>query len=484
MEKSLPKMGKKQAREAWLFAIKTFIQSAKQIHDGQSDEWYKVGLIAKGALEDGVSLSYLALLAGEIECEELERAVRTTQKIRMLGSDLGVSKADLFQMALYIETCLSHVHDHFDNYLSRRKSKFARTIEYDPHTHKAYIHLKNHKTDILGHGFKKTVTKSVLYDHHKPEIIARCESKLPMPEEIEALKEMQGSKGIVQVYSFTERSLKDNGKSFNIMCKLYQGGTLSQAMQRHTKFTLKQKMKIAHDLLTGLEALHAKGFVHRDVTARNMLLDYQKKGKRKVKGLSAVISDLGRTIPAKSAFAVAAQANSAYVPPEGLLYEKLMNEDYYQSDIFALGCVLHHLYTGKSNPWVDKVNVRNLTKPVSVRQAKLTYDLQRYRKKRLAKLLSKNKRRLEASLEDRFERLTLKMIDPNPKNRGSAKELRKMVRDMVLASNAKGGKKESHVSVDTYSTEVQAPVSAPTQGSTPTDTQFRESGSVVDHSSV
>lgn len=437
MKKSLPKMGKKQARDSWLFAIKTFIRAAKELKEDASDEWYQVGLIAKSAVEDGVSLSHLALLASECGCEALERAVLATQRIRELSSGLGISKSQLFQMAFYIETNMGDLQNVYNNYLSRRRSKFARTIEYDPQSRLTYIHLKDHGVGILGHGFKKTVTKSILYDVKKPEIVALCESNLPMPEEISALRVMQGAPGIVKVHSFTERNGKGRGKSYNIMCKLYRGGTLSKAFSRKFKFSFDQKMKIALDLLTGLEQMHSKGLVHRDVTARNMLLDYDKKGSRKVRNIKAVISDFGRTIPVDSAMAVAAQANSAYIPPEGILYEKLQGDDYYASDVYALGCVLHHLLTGKRNPWVDKINIRNLTKPVSVRQGKMTYDLQRYRKRCLAKLHKKGKRHHETSARDRFQRLTLKMIDPSPKMRGTARDLRKSMYDIFMMSQKK-----------------------------------------------
>lgn len=422
IEKSLPKLARKEYREAWIHTLKNYIRA---------QDWHLLGLMVRAAMDDCINVSELENLASEMNCQPFSRAILATKNIRTLAPKLSVSKGELFRMALFLETELEDAVSTTGNYLSRKKTGFACTIEFDPETKNSFIHLAKDTKNHLGSGVQKQVSRSILYNADKPEMIACCTSANAMRGEIEALKKMQNASGVVKLHAVTERANKDNTKTYALMCELYDGGSLSQALQKKTQFTLKQKLDIARNLLTGLEAIHQQKLVHRDLTTRNVLLSYQKAGKKKVRQVKAVWCDFGRATFLHDALAVKTQANMAYMPPEGIIFEKLESEAYYKSDLYALGCVFQQLLTGKRGPWIDKVNLKNPTQPGYVREAKFVYDITKHRKKRLAKLAKIKSRKAAVIAKSRFEKMILTMIDAKPERRGTVEEHKKDLEEII-----------------------------------------------------
>lgn len=410
--KGMPRVGRKQARHAWLNTMKMYAEQGDYTH---------LGHIAKAAIEDDVSLNQMMQVAEKSGVEPFIRALKATHNIRKLSSSLPIPKSEIFRMALFIEAELPHhLHSHRKTYLSRRNTGLERTLEYDPETQLVFIHLKDHGVKELGHGEKKVVTKSILYDVDHPKLVARCSSTTKMEKEMRALKLMQGENGIVELHACTERKLKGGQKIYNMMCQLYEGGTLSKAFTDKYPFSFKQKLYIARDLIEGLDAMHTKGLVHRDLSARNVLLDYAKKGKRKARVIHAAIADFGRCRHIDDTASVRAQFNDRYLAPEAIINERLEGEDYFATDLYALGCILHRLFYEKSGPWIDVGNLNNPTQPEAVKEAKLAYDLKRYREMRMAKLVLKGGTGPNASTRDRFEQIILDLLHHDPSSRGSA----------------------------------------------------------------
>ncbi|MCE5293834.1 MAG: protein kinase, partial [Chlamydiales bacterium] len=333
--KDMPRIGRKQAREVWLETLEMY---------ANKQEWTQLGYIAKAAIEDGITINQILEVAQKTNQMPFLRAVVATQNMRTLPGKMGINKNELFRIALFVETDFEKMrHDLGTNYLSRRRTGLERTLEYFPETNMIFIHLKKHGVDEVGRGVKKVVTKSILYDVENPQLAARCASSYQMRNEMAALQHMQGSSGIVKLYACSEGVAKDGSPIYYMMCKLYEGGALSKAFKNKYKFSYKQKLNMTHDLLEGLHALHSKGLIHRDLTARNILLENTKKGSRKNRDIRAVIADFGRIKHVDSANGIKVQFNSSYLPPEGIIAEKLAGEDYYATDLFALGCILHRL---------------------------------------------------------------------------------------------------------------------------------------------
>jgi len=414
-EVSLPRVGRQEAKEVWMQTLE---------HYAARSDWRSLGHIAKHAISDGISLRTLMALAEKVNAEPLLRASVAAHNIRELLSGIGIEKNDLFRIALFIETELHTARDNVqNNYLSRRLTGLARTLEFDEESGKVFIHLKSHGIDEVGRGVKKVVTKSILYDVEEPKLVAHCTSSSAMKDEVAALRDMQGSKGIVKLYASGERLTKEGAPLYKMMCKLYEGGTLSSAFSNKKRFSFKEKLIIAQHLIEGLAAMHEKGLVHRDLTARNILIE-----KREKNDIEAVIADFGRTKPINEAQGCKVQFNSRYMAPEGIIQERLSGKDYFATDIFALGCILHRMHFEKSGPWIDKENLKNPTQPAIVKEAKFIYDLQLYRE---AAQPSGN------SSKDRFERIILQMIHEVPANRGTTAELLANINQLLQDFEAK-----------------------------------------------
>lgn len=425
VEKGLPKLTGKQTKAAWIKTIKTF---------AVEEDWLSLGLMAKACVDSDISkLSALEEVALEVESEPFQRALRATKNISHLSSKLGITKGELFRLALFLETEFEIARGALGDYLTRRKTGLERSIEYDPESKYIFIHLKTHGLDVLGRGFKKIVTKSILYDVEQPEVVARCSSQISMHQEIAALKQMQGAAGIVKLYASTQRLTDGNVKVYNLMCKLYRGGTLDKALKQNYTFTLQQKLDMALDLLMGLSELHARELVHRDVTSRNVLIDYEKHGMRKSREIHAVIADLGQTksINDIETNALKAQVNANYIPPEALIPERIGGRAYFATDVYALGCVFHELLHSKKGPWIDKKNLHNPLQPAAVKEAKFIYDLQHYRKNRLSKLKANKQTEPKKLARERFEKLIIKMINPDATRRGKVTTLCKTLQEII-----------------------------------------------------
>ena len=111
------------------------------------------------------------------------------------------------------------------------------------------------------------------------------------------------------------------------------GEDLKSLLARIGRLPPDKALEIARKLCAGLNAAHEKGVVHRDVKPANIMLD----GRGQVRimdfglaGLAGTLKDIGSGTP-------------AYMAPE----QRSGREVTTQSDIYAVGVVLHELFTGK-----------------------------------------------------------------------------------------------------------------------------------------
>ena len=146
--------------------------------------------------------------------------------------------------------------------------------------------------DVLGKGKFATVYKARNQTGKKfvfkiasyiGNIVQSNEHKIPRPyppvkvvqefqREIEALAVLKHG----NVIGF-EGLLLPPSMPFGIACEYMNGGSLGQAMQSETHWNTnsvpdKQRLGLVRDILTGLEYMHKKGFVHRDIKPFNILL--------------------------------------------------------------------------------------------------------------------------------------------------------------------------------------------------------------------
>lgn len=142
---------------------------------------------------------------------------------------------------------------------------------------------------------------------------------------------------------------ENNQPTYNIFMEYVPQGTLYDHIQRHGG-RLKESMisRYTRQILQGLEYLHANGLVHCDIKSQNILM-----GEENVK-----IADLGC---AKLAERVSGDIDSGKVTFSGtpmfMAPEVVRGEEQgFAADIWALGCTVIEMATGRS-PWLDTDNL-------------------------------------------------------------------------------------------------------------------------------
>ena len=126
------------------------------------------------------------------------------------------------------------------------------------------------------------------------------------------------------------------GATFLVM-PFYPGGSLSARLRASGRLDLAEAVVLAAQLGRGLDALHGRGILHRDVKPSHVLLDGDG---------TALLSDFG----------LARAADSTRLTEDGLvvgtphyLAPELIEgqEATRASDVYALGCLLHECLVGK-----------------------------------------------------------------------------------------------------------------------------------------
>ena len=389
----------------------------------QSDN---VTLRQSGTLQnhENSSLKRLKNQAKKEKNQQLSNALKAVEACQKLHHKLDISQKELIQIALFIETDLKKYIAEKKYYLHPKETRLACPIEYDPKTGSLFIHLRG----ILGGGAYKTITCCIRYDVKAPELFAACTQTANMDKEIEMAKALRGSTGLLQMRAVTYR-YKDGVVYHTLFCKLYQPGSLATLLDTGSiQFTLDEKIAIALDILKGLEAMQAKGIVHRDLKKENYLVDIQKNKKNK-RTVKAVICDFGYASYAHEAFELKAQGTTAYIAPEGLFVSTMHGADYYKTDLFAAGCVLYRLFYNKKPEWQISTSAKD-SESTNTRYKRLIACLEKETGEARDQILAKLAKGIKLSQKEALENVILSMVHPNPLNRSTASQLRRRLEEM------------------------------------------------------
>ena len=116
------------------------------------------------------------------------------------------------------------------------------------------------------------------------------------------------------------------------------GETLEQRVQRDGALPLEDVLRLADDVSAGLDALHERGLVHRDIKASNIML---------AEDGTAALTDFG--LAKGQAYTVLTRPGQVlgtldYMAPELIRGQPAMPA----SDIYALGCTVYEAAAGKT----------------------------------------------------------------------------------------------------------------------------------------
>ncbi|CAG8489663.1 3656_t:CDS:10 [Paraglomus occultum] len=160
--------------------------------------------------------------------------------------------------------------------------------------------------------------------------------------EIELLKVLD-HEHIVQYLGYDEC-----GDTVNIFLEYVNGGSIGTCLRIHGRFVEPVVKSFTRQILLGLEYLHGKGILHRDIKADNILVDEEGCCK---------ISDFGISKKSDHAFAY---DNISNMSLQGTIFwmapEVFTNGYNAKVDIWGLGCVELEMFTGK-RPWEKYTDV-------------------------------------------------------------------------------------------------------------------------------
>lgn len=406
----------------YLCCLEKNLESVKKIEMAVELEQYELlGTLLKECANKTVTFKKIKKIAKHKGSIPLLRALQAAETIYSEKNRLGLGIGEFLQIGIFMETRLAQFIDKQIYYLIPSETNLACAVEYDPVTGYRFIILSGKHGSFIGKGRKKIVVKAIRFDGKNSEILARAEQCKKLKREIEITKLLKGAPGVYRTLAFTSHLVEGN-QYVAIYSKLYSPGSLAAVFENNIKFTIQEKSKIILNILEGLETLHKNNIIHTDLSPKNYLINISKI-RPGVRDVRAAISDFGRSKFASESRNVSVQGNSLYIAPEGVFRKKLRGADYFATDIYAVGCVLYQLFYETQAPWQDQRYIKDTLRSQEENYKLLVQKINDATETRRNVLVNKRQRQF-FTLSETLELLILRMLNPDPRRRGTAFELK------------------------------------------------------------
>ncbi|EGX54450.1 putative serine/threonine protein kinase, partial [Streptomyces zinciresistens K42] len=135
------------------------------------------------------------------------------------------------------------------------------------------------------------------------------------------------------------RDFGEHDNRLYLVMELIGGDSLAHVLTHSGAQPAERVARIAAEAAAGLEAAHRQGIVHRDIKPGNLLLDSDGTLKIADFGIARFMDDPGAALTATGQIV----GTSLYLAPERALGQQAGPA----SDVYALGCVLYQLLTGR-----------------------------------------------------------------------------------------------------------------------------------------
>ncbi|KAF4362261.1 hypothetical protein F8388_008145 [Cannabis sativa] len=143
---------------------------------------------------------------------------------------------------------------------------------------------------------------------------------------------------VIRCYGYSETFEKEQ-HDYNLLLEFATGGSLSDEMKKHGgRLPEPYIRRHTKSILNGIYFVHSKGFIHCDIKVDNVLIFQNGNAKICDFGLAMEASEKGKVESSREL-----RGTPMYLAPESVNE----NEYDYPVDIWALGCAVAEMYTGK-----------------------------------------------------------------------------------------------------------------------------------------
>ena len=181
----------------------------------------------------------------------------------------GLSTHEVSQVVHFIETQLFNYVFEGNFYINKNLVGLSCDIEYDHLVDLIFIHLNS---SVSGKSKKKILKKAIQYDVENPRVVAiitstQCDS---LKSEINIVRQLQPIKGVIPLIS-APAHMQEELNIQEMIIPFYAKGDLKRLVK--TKFSLREKISFAVDLMQILEGIHSQGIIHDDIHTGNLILE-------------------------------------------------------------------------------------------------------------------------------------------------------------------------------------------------------------------